>query len=376
MSVVIISNNKLSNDIPSLGNINGLKANQDWVLFLDFERDKLYKKIGNVQSEISLNQAVIAEHDFQMGEYATPKTMFRNGEMQDVQSNNELRYWLSPRGKFGLLIEQQSTNILVDPFNPISRTATLPVSTAFMASVVGSGSMLITGDNIQGSPITVTESAPVRIKTINTAITSPVYVTANNLQHYQIEIYSGFAIPSTPIGVGTTARTRKGDIVKINPTLLAEIQLENNYTIIMQQDIAYDRSGNATSANSNETRLVAKTNTHEVTIGVNRNGTEKTGQTRSVRMTSNLLSGVSDGAATGTLLANDDLIENFVYKFSDSEFKGFGNNSNTPSILSKATGTQVSDIYLRSGKFIITKLVVYKRALTDAEILKAISSWL
>lgn len=376
MSVVIISNNKLSNDIPSLGNINGLKATQDWALFLDFAKNQFYKKYAGNQEEITLSEALVAEHDFESGAYATPKTMLRNGVMRDVQSNNELRFWNSPRGNYGLLIEPQSANSLVDPFNPISRNATLPVATAFMATVIGSGSMVISGENIQGSPLIVTEKTPVRIKTINPSVTSPVSITVDNLQHYQIEIYSGFAIPSTPIGAGTTARTRKADIVKINPTLLNEIQLESNYTIIMQQDIAYDRSGNATTSNANESRLVVKTNTHEVTLGINRNGTGETSQTRGVRIVNNLLSGSSDGSIGGTLNANDDYVENFAYKFTESEVKGFASKQISSAVLSKATGTQVKDIYLRSGKFIVTKLVIYKRALSDAEILKAIESWL
>ncbi|MDM1334750.1 hypothetical protein HXZ93_01655 [Acinetobacter pseudolwoffii] len=377
MSVVIVSNNMLDSTVQPLGNINGLKSSQDWVLFLDFTKERYLKKINNVPEDITLLQALTAEHNFQIGDYATPKTMLRDGTMKDVATNDEIRTWLSPQGNFGVLTEPLSNNSLVSPFSPISRTASLPPAIAHMASVLGAGSMTITGDNIQGSPIKVTESGgPIQIKTINPTGLTPVSIAVDNLQHYQIGTYEGFAIGTTPIGSGTVARARKADSLKINPNLLSNLQLGTDYTIILQQDTAYARRGNATTANSNESRLVVETNTHRLTLGVNRNGTENTGQTRGVRIVNTLLSGTAAGSSGGPLEANDDHLENFAYKVTSNEIKGFGSKQSGIAQVSNVSGNQVLNIYLGSGKFIATKLVVYKRALTDAEIVAAVSSWL
>jgi hypothetical protein len=78
----------------------------------------------------------------------------------------------------GLLLEKITTNLFASPFSPATQTATVANSTQYTASVVGTGSMVLSG----AATGTVTAGNPVTFTSSSTSLTATVSGTLLSMQ--------------------------------------------------------------------------------------------------------------------------------------------------------------------------------------------------
>ena len=106
----------------------------------------------------------------------------------------------------GLLIEAASTNILLNSLAPATQTVTVSNATVYTCSVVGSGSLALTGATTGA----VTQAAPLTFTTGSTSLTVTV---SGTLVGFQCETgnYASSIIPTTG-----TAAARNADVVTLS----------------------------------------------------------------------------------------------------------------------------------------------------------------
>lgn len=106
----------------------------------------------------------------------------------------------------GLLIEGASTNILLNSLAPATQTVTVSNATVYTCSVVGSGSLALTGATTGA----VTQAAPLTFTTGSTSLTVTV---SGTLVGFQCETgtYASSIIPTTG-----TAAARNADVVTLS----------------------------------------------------------------------------------------------------------------------------------------------------------------
>lgn len=388
MSTILKSNKVSSGE--NLGNLNGILGSQDWSLFLDFSRDKYAKKISGVKTELSLTDALTAAHNFEIGAYSTPKTMSKDGVISDVSANNQIRTWRSSEGLFGLLIEARKVNKFTNSATPVEKTISVTAGLRMAASCKGSGYLTISGTNLIGSPITVREVDGFKALLFQDNIASTITVTpSGTLTHAQIEDILGFNLSTSPIKSGAATNnlsTRKEDLVKINDTLLQQVISSGQYTVLMQTVPMYPRANLHNTTAPNETRLVVRTPTNQLTLGISRaKNPANTNQQKYIRVLNHLNNGTSLTAFGGVRKDSTANLENFVYASTSEGVTTAMNDYDDINKVATTNAGRPSEMYIGSvltvatinvgGCFILTKLAVYDRVLSDSEITKIVKSW-
>lgn len=385
---LVYKSNKSSYGEP-LGNLNGILGSQDYSLFYDFTEDKYYKKVDGIRSSLTEIDALTAEHDFQIGVYATPRTMSSTGVVSDVTQSNAIRKWKGQSGHYGLLVEGKATNRFVNSSAPVTQTFEAPAGGLYAVSCLGSGYVTVTGDNVVGSPLIVRESDGFKLIEYTSKIGHNFNVTPSGaLSHVQVELLVGFNTATSPFTSGdriNNASTRIADRVKINQTTLQSVISSEGYTLVLQVVPVYYRQGTDAAIARNETRLIVRTPTNQLTLGISRDVDSSTLEQRKyTRVLNTTSSGTSVTSFGGTRYLTSANIENFVFAVSSESVAAAMNDHAGVDSVSTSAGVP-SDIYIGSdlaysatnvaGKFIATKLVVYNRVLSNTEIKEIVSSW-
>ena len=147
----------------SLGNINGILGSQDWVAFFDFENGQYIKKLNNVKSELQEAEVLTCNSNKSLA--SRPMTMDRFGNTSVITAVNQSRWWQA-QDRFGLLVEDSQTNYFLNSSAPATQTiSNIPAGSLMIASCIGSGSLIVSGDGI--TTTTVTEKTPFAIPTVS-----------------------------------------------------------------------------------------------------------------------------------------------------------------------------------------------------------------
>lgn len=372
MSLVLKSNNVAT---ASLGNINGLPS-QDYALFLDFENNEYIKKVGGEKFKLSESSVLTSTSNKNLA--SNPMTMDRFGNKSVVTAQDQLRFW-GANGRYGLLVEAEQNNWFLNSAAPVSQTIpNIPASSTLVASCIGSGSITISGAGID--TITVTESTPKTITPIGQAVSITLDVAVNgSLSHVQVVRVVGIPTLHTPITSGGTIRPSGSDNIEVNQSLLSEIIASGAVTVLCQTvGLNYTLSTSAI----NESRLIIDTDAHIAAISLNK-------KIDSVGM--RLASYATDGTPQITpVVVNSKTYENGqaitqVVQLSATGFKG-ATNGGSLLTSSGAIGLQsikklllasniAAPVVVTGGNCIFTKLAIFNKALTDAEILEYSKSW-
>ena len=375
MSLVLKSNKLATN---SLGNINGIMGDQDWVAFLDFENGQYIKKLNNIKYEIQEAEVLTCNSNKSLA--SLPMTMDRFGNTSVITAVNQLRWWRAQE-RHGLLIEDSQTNYFLNSSAPATQSIlNIPASSLMIASCIGSGSLIVSGGGI--TTTTVTEGKPFAIPTVSTIRSINIEVVGS-LTHAQVIRAAGFATLHTPIYTSSAVRASGADIVEINQSLVAElIDKTKPVTIVYQTlpvaDVADPR------LSYNESRVVIETSSLIAAAGLTK--------TRNEQLANRLISSnksdsthqsTGSGAAQNILDIGKINTQAIQFLSNGSVFAMQGGQLYKPTA---AIGlNQVEKIKLASGvvspihqggNCIFTKLAIYNRLLSDAEILQISKSWL
>lgn len=178
---IIIKSNEVSTR--NMGNLFGL-SKTDYLLLLDFNLGEYRTKSGGVITKTTLADAISLSR-------ASKATYINSSNEIKEAAINELRIqYDKDTGKQGLLIESGFTELLANPYAPITQTAQVTIASfvdLVVLTVKGSGSAVVSGAVTAngGSTLTATENSPVSFLP-NAVGTTPVTITVTG----QLEVFS------------------------------------------------------------------------------------------------------------------------------------------------------------------------------------------
>lgn len=241
---VIIKSNEVSTK--NIGNLFGL-SKTDYSLLLDFNLGEYRTKSDDVISKTTLSEAI---------------SLTRSSKATYINSNNELKEAAvdGPRiqydketGKQGLLIETGFTELLTNPYAPVTQTIQITANPydLLILTVKGSGNATVSGDVAAngGSSLTATEGNPATFSVNTTGgVTVTVFGSLEVFSMKAISAVGGIQSQSfAPKGVTTVSR----ETVALNPSIFDRvIRGKKACTILMKviqnQKSSFDRysSGN------------------------------------------------------------------------------------------------------------------------------------
>jgi len=366
----------------SMGNVNGIRGPQDWAMFFDFENE-LYatKKAGLLKQDYLLADVVEATRPNLNG---APISISKGGTEKTVASTTEIRTALLKNGRFGLLAEDINQNFFLNSSAPATQTVLmLAAATKIVASCEGTGSLTITGD-IVGSPITVTSDTPSIMTRLSSSTACNLNITVNgSLNHAQIELATGAQTATSKVTTTATSASRERELVKVKSSLFNSIITNNSALTVLIQTMDYNPVVNQAGASfcqylslvsgSNlkimresgiDSNLKLTSRSYQYVGSTPSNPSQTlngtwTSQGRFVArnqactLDGNTLRSAFNGVAENTLAINNP--------FSVDEI-GFGYGYSSP-------------IGVNGLRGIVTKLVVYDRVLSQAEITELTNSW-
>lgn len=377
MSTVIKSNKVATN---YLGNINGIIGKQDWVAFLDFENGEYLKNIGGIKTTLSEDQVLTCTSNKTLA--TKPMTQDRVGNKSYISAANQLRWW-RVNGRFGLLTETEQTNWFANSANPVSQTiSNITAGSTLVASCIGSGSIVISGSNIE--TVVVTEQSPATLKpqAQGAAITIDVQVVGT-LTHAQIVRCAGFACVHSPITTTNSKPSSGSDLVEINQLLLSEIINKNQPVTVLVQTVPMFMTEDSRTM-YNELRAVIETDSIVAGIGINKTSAKQI----SNRLVSNLKSDATTQFSGSGDLQSYSLNSPITQAIQFGDFgviiSANGEKLFKASIatgLNKLNRVQLASalttpVIQQGGNCIFTKLAIFNRLLTDTEILAISKSWI
>ena len=374
MATVIRSDKKAT---VSMGNVNGIVGPQDFKLFLDFENE-IYesKSNGAVNRNYSLTDVLEVTRSNLSGE---PVSVSRDGVEKKITSASEIRTMLLPNGRFGVLQEDIRQNLFLNSSTPATQTISVPAGLGeIVVSCIGSGSLVVRGD-VTESGSTVTQSTPKAFTKNNTGVATSLTITVSgSLSHVQVEVASGATTASSKITTADSVTFRNREFVKIKQSLFDSlIQNKTGFTVLSQ---TIDTNTAINSVNHASGRLGIDTTTGKVIAmsGVN-------------PALNNLAYTVGFVGSTATIGTNSigNPAGNQLFKpynnalvINNGSIKSAMNGLLNPSIVvvNPLTAANITLGHGYDGGYpglvgIVTKLVVYDRVLSDAEIVEITKSW-
>ncbi|EPL7759134.1 hypothetical protein P4Y54_000127 [Acinetobacter baumannii] len=362
----------------SLGNINGL-MDQDFVLFLDFENEHYFKKSNGVATEITLAEAVSYSKD----NSNLQKTMLKDGSIQN-QSLTAPRFWkVSDASRFGMLVEENQPNYFINPFAPVTQNITLPAGTKNVTvQCKGSGSVTVSGPDI--STVIVSENSPATIQPQGGTWTQLTVTVSGSLEYVGCFRTSGINGLKSQLGPNPGIERPK-----INADLMSLLSGTSEFTVVMQH-MPIKRLPD--SRDQPEIRFHVKTSTYNIGLGINEraNASAVGHRVVAVRL-SDTSSVISNGTYAGYTHKDNRNIMSQVFNINNSKVRTAiaGGalttiNHTVTDLINSIQELHLGGRQLTSGGLvqeigsncIYTKVAIFKKSFTDAELISLSKSWL
>lgn len=362
----------------SLGNINGL-MDQDYVLFLDFENEHYFKKSNGFVTEITLAEAVSYSKD----NSNLQKTMLKDGSIQN-QSLTVPRFWkVSDASRFGMLVEENQPNYFINPFAPVTQNITLPAGTKNVTvQCKGTGSVTVSGPDI--STVIVNENSPATIQPQGGTWTQLTITVSGTLEYVGCFRTSGINGVKSQLGANPGIEKPK-----INANLMSLLAGAGELTVVLQH-MPIKRLPDA--RNVSEARIHVRTATYEIELGINEsaNAASVGPRINAVKL-SDVSTVVTGGAYTGYTYKDSKNVMSQVFNINNTKVRNAVNGSPLTTVNHSVIdlintiqelhlgGRQVSSggaLQGIGGNCIYTKVAVFKKSFTDAELISLSKSWL
>lgn len=375
MALVLKSNKSAS---ASMGNIYGILGASDYSLFLDFENDVFRRKTAsgeivntNIDEVLSVTQA------------QTTQYLDDNNSWQDAPPNTARIHKIKDINKKGLLVESLRRNLFLNSESPTTQTITAPYLEQFQLEVTGTGKAEITGA-VSGVTGFATQGNPSFGKFENGSVTITITGNVTSCYLYQSPYTRNF-VDFTPVKTGNSAVLRQTDLIEIRQSILADITSDEGMTIVAQ--VAYPIS--YTSFAPRYDGIVARlyNNSQSGYGGYDlRNTFSNKNQARLVYFDDNA-TGYNDLSAVSALSLNSNIrmctvaskISAIDSKVAKSQELGLaiteGFNQPQKMLLGSSLSGNQSYPTTLGLDGVITKLIIFDRALSDTELEKISASW-
>lgn len=227
MALVLKSNKSAS---ASMGNIYGILGASDYSLFLDFENDVFRRKTASgeiVNTNIDEVLSVTQPH--------TTQYLDDNGAWQDAPPNTARIHKIQDINKKGLVVENVRRNLFLNSESPTTQTITASYYEQFQLVITGTGTAEITGavSDVTGA---ATQGNPAFGKFENGSVTITITGNVTSCYLYQSPYARNFS-DVTPVKTENSAVLRQADLIEIRQSILSDIVSENGITIVAQ--VAY-----------------------------------------------------------------------------------------------------------------------------------------
>lgn len=362
----------------NLGNINGL-YDQDYVLFLDFENEHYYKKSGGVITELTLADSV----SYTKSNSNIQKTMLKDGSIQN-QSLTAPRFWkVSDASRFGLLVEEDQSNYFVNPFAPVTQNITLPAGAKNVTvQCKGSGSVTVSGPDI--STVIVSENSPATIQPQGGTWTQLTVTVSGSLEYVGCFRTSGINGRKSQLGPNPGIEKPK-----VNDSLMSLLSGTSEFTVVMQH-MPIKRLSD--SRDQPEIRFHVKTSNYNIGLGINEKANAAAVGHRIVAVRlSDTSTVISNGVYAGYIYKDNRNIMSQVYNVNNSKVRtaiGGGSLTTITHTVSDLINS-IQELHLGGrqltsggavqeigGNCIYTKVAIFKKSFTDAELIRLSKSWL
>lgn len=375
----------------SLGNLNGINGSQDWLYFADLENLNILKKVsGGIDSKDATDLFANAGT---LNTLAQPITMTKLGAESFIADATDLRFLLDKTtGRYGLAAESNiRANFISLSTAPANQTVTVPASSAICASVVGTGSMTLTSSNFDKVYV-VTESNPVAILPVSTSAGFDIAVTfSGTLTHAQLERPSGLTSVaskiSTPEAPAANNILRGLDQIQLKQSIVDELKSSNSDGItVLFQHVPYQlldevRTSAAVERRFEIVNIDTSRNTLTILAAKDRSFTTRQAQWSAA----NVETSAALGGGGGNIVAGKGTVCAITLK--DGNFMTSINGGNA-AVSELTTGiNDVSSMIFapqphpntgggNGGSGVITKVALYKKAMTAAELKQLSASWI
>ncbi len=374
----------------SLGNLNGINGSQDWLYFADLENLNILKKVpGSIDSKDATDLFANAGT---LNMLAKPITMTKLGGESFISAATDLRFLLDKKtGRYGLAAESNArANFISLSTAPANQTVTVPASSAICASVVGTGSMTLTSANFDKAYV-VTEDNPVSVMPVSTSVGFDISVTISGpLSHAQIERPSGLTSVaskiSTPEAPAANNILRGLDQIQLKQSIVDELKSSNSDGItVLFQHIPYQLLDEVRTAVFVERRFEivnsdTSRNTLMITAAKDRSFTTRQAQWSSanIETAAALGGGGNIAAGKGTVCAITVKAGSFLTSINGGNTATSALTTGIADINSMIFAPQPQSTHGggSGGSGIITKVVLYKKAMTSTELKQLSASWL
>jgi len=375
MSLVLKSNIIAS---ASIGNLSGINGTQDWIYFADFDNEQIKKRQGDSIEYIAAT--ALLNNIGSLSIAAKPVTYTKSKIESYIPNAQTLRFSHSGNGQYGLLVESAGrSNHFVNSAAPVNQTINASATAKIIASVNGSGSLTLSSPNFS-EPVVITENAPKLITPINAAITSVITATISGaLTHAQVErIGNSFPIVSSKItNTAVSGGQSKGlDKIALAENILSDIKT-GPFVLLMKVMLPHLLGGSIPGAQS-PTMISAETLTKSNIVALN----VSTNLETTLRMSQYT---PESNAVNGNGLTLNESGFTIAAKYDGSTLMTSVNGGNPVTAQLSESAGNLTSIVLASlgaygsasgGIFIIPKLVVYKKSMTNTELKQLSSSWL
>lgn len=374
MSLVLKSNIIAS---ASIGNLSGINGAQDWIYFADFDNEQIKKRQGDGIEYISATSLLNNTGSLSMA--AKPVTYTKSKIESFIPNAQTLRFSHAGNGQYGLLVESAArSNLFVNSAVPANQTINATATAKIIASVKGSGSLTLNSPNFS-APVIVTENAPKLITPINPAVTSVITATTSGtLTHAQVErIGNNFPIVSSKItnNAASAGQLRGLDKIALVENVLSDIKT-GPFILLMKVMLPHLLDASLPGAQA-PTIISAETLTKSnlVTLSVS------TDFATTLRMSQYT---PESNAVNGNGLTLNESGFTIAAKYEGSTLTTSINGGNPVTAqLSENVGNLTSIVlaslgiygFALGGIFIIPKLVVYKKSMTNTELKQLSYSW-
>ena len=292
----------------------------------------------------------------------------------------DLRTALLKNGRFGLLAEEFATNYFLNSAEPVTQTITLSASAVrIIVSCEGSGSVTVMGDVTESGAVITSTTPRSFTRTSSSAACNITVTVSGSLSHVQVELLTGGSMTATSKITTTTALLiRNREFVKVKQTLFDSLITNKNGFTVLAQTIDYNTVVNQANQVSSKVGIEAGSNKMLAMSGVNPaynlfaythffNGASATTSSNGVGAAANL---------------NDlKLAQNNAMAFGGGKVSHAFNGITVPdlTITNPTAATNINFFSYDGGypglKGIVTKLVVFDRVLSAAELVDITKSW-
>ncbi|WP_418141504.1 hypothetical protein NUW46_04855 [Marinobacter sp. MA] len=359
----------------SLGNINGINGPQDYALHLDFQKGIYRTKSAGLIEEISIE-------DFLTVARSSPRdTQDRDGTWRTLApATPRFRYHPSGNGYYGLLLENNTTNLLPYSDSPSSQSFSVDASVhSLILYVHGTGSATLTGD-VEVTSAVATEGEPAVYEKVRDS-GDPIALSLNvtgDVTFAQVEQKVQPLSVSSPVHTAGSPVTTSAEILSMADGFLSSHINAGQCTVVVQSIETFSIKETEGNIDNQPFSAGDADRTYEIESEIRNSYTQSAGK-RLLSRTSRLRPyvggtpqvldvidiGIDEPVAAVTAAAYENGVikhasDGNVYTISDSETY-FDVNW----LLSK----------LSLGPGITTQVLIYPRALSDQELSAVTKSW-